>query len=340
MRGWVAVAAVVAAAVVAAPAAAQEVTLSQAHFMPAASWQHSDIFLAWARSVGEASGGRIKVDTYPAQTLGSAVDGYDNAANGVADITWTVQGYTANRFPLSQIMELPGLFQRGDVGSCAFQKLYDDGTLKDEYRDTHVLFVHVHSPGQLHTRTRPVTTTEDLKGLKIRQPTAVVGKLLRSLGAEPVGMPAPLIYESTQRGTIDGFLLPWESLTSFRAEEVVKHHTELGLYALAFVETMNRESYDRLPADLKAVIDANSGMRWAVRAGAGYDRADTTGRANALARGNQIHTLAPAERAAWEAVGAEVTERYLSELEAKGLPARKVYEKAKAHVATCRDELG
>lgn len=341
MGAWILTAVFLAVGFAAAPlpVRAQEITLRQAHFMPAGSWQQTEIFLAWAGAVEQASGGRIKVDVYPAQTLGSAVDGYDNAASGVADIAWTVQGYTANRFPLSQIMELPGLFERADIGSCAFQRLYDEGDLKGEYTDTHVLFLHVHGPGHLHTRTRPVAAGADLQGLRIRQPTAVVGQLLRSLGAEPVGMPAPGIYEATQRGTIDGFLLPWEALTSFRAEEVVRHHTELGLYALAFVETMNRDAYEALPADLRAVIDGQSGLAWAVRAGAGYDRADRVGRANALARGNQMHIPAPAERAAWEAIGGTVTEHTLADLENRGLPARRVYARAQALVAECRDRL-
>lgn len=321
------------------PVSAREITLRQAHFMPAGSWQQQELFLAWAAAVDRASGGRIGVDVYPAQTLGSAAAGYDNAVAGIADVTWTVQGYTANRFPLSQLVELPGLFDRADIGSCAFQRLYDEGDLAGEYGDSHVLFVHVHGPGHLHTRSRPVLTRADLQGLRIRQPTAVVGQLLRSLGAEPVGLPAPQIYEATQRGTIDGFLLPWEALTSFRADEVVRHHTELGLYALAFVMTMNRDAYGQMPADLRAAIDSQSGIDWAIRAGAGYDRADRVGRANALARGNQLHTPAPAEQAAWAAVGAEVTERTLAALESRGLPARRVYAKIKVLVADCRDRL-
>ena len=177
-----------------AAAAAPEATLRFAHFMPANAWQHSELFQAWADSVVQASDGRIAVEVYPAQTLGKAPQGYDNARNGIAEIAWTVQGYTANRFPLSQLVELPGLFQTAEVGSCAFQQLYDSDALDAEYADTHVLFVHTHGPGHLHTGRRAVTSLDDLKGLRIRRPTAVIGTLLEEVGAEPVGLPAPAIY--------------------------------------------------------------------------------------------------------------------------------------------------
>ena len=320
-----------------AAAAAPEATLRFAHFMPANAWQHTELFQAWADSVAQASDGRIAVEVYPAQTLGKAPQGYDNARNGIAEVAWTVQGYTANRFPLSQLVELPGLFQTAEVGSCAFQQLYDSGVLDGEYADTHVLFVHTHGPGHLHTGRRAVTSLDDLKGLRIRRPTAVIGTLLEELGAEPVGLPAPAIYESAQRGVIDGFLLPWEAVAGFRADEVSDHHTEVGLYALAFVTTMNKGAYARLPDDLKAVIDAHSGRTWALAAGRGYDRGDVGGRAATLASGS-LQTVE--DRAAWEAAAERARERYLSDLEARGLPARATYAALEGYIADCRTALG
>lgn len=321
----------------AAPAA--EVDLNFAHFMPSASWQHQEFFTAWERAVEEQSGGRIDVTIFPAQTLGKAPQGYDNARTGVADIAWTVQGYTAGRFPLSHVVELPGLFDTAEVGSCAFQKLYDSGALEDEYGDTHVLFVHTHGPGHLHTSETPVTTLADLEGLKIRHPTQVIGDLLEDLGAEPVGMPAPQIYESMQRGTIDGYMLPWEAVKGFRVHEVSDHHTEFGFYALAFVLTMNKATYEGLPPDLREVVDANSGLDWAIRAGRGFDAGDRVGKEVALGNGT-LHEIAGAERDKWEAAAERVTEAYIAELNARGLPGSETYEAVQGYVAECRDELG
>jgi TRAP-type C4-dicarboxylate transport system substrate-binding protein len=322
-----------------APAAnASEVNMNFAHFMPAGTWQNKELFTGWKQAVEAESNGRINVTIFPAQTLGKAPAGYDNARTGVADIAWTVQGYTAGRFPLSHIVELPGLFKTAEVGSCAFQKLYDSGTLDAEYNETHVLFVHTHGQGHLHTRGKAVTTLANLKGLKIRRPTAVIGKLLEELGAEPVGMPAPRIYESMQRGTIDGYMLPWEAVKGFRAYEVSDHHTEFGFYSLAFVLTMNKARYENLPYDLKQVIDDNTGMAWAIRAGKGFDKGDEVGLEATRGTG-EFHKIEGSELAEWKAAGERTTAGYLAELDAKGLPGAATYEQVKGYVAECQAEL-
>ncbi len=325
------------AACLALPAAAED--LSFAHFMPVTSWQNTELFADWAAGVAEASGGELEVTVFPAQTLGRAPQGYDNARDGVADIAWTVQGYTPGRFPLSQVIELPGLFERAEVGSCAFQKLYDSGALDAEYADTHVLFVHTHGPGHLHTRGRAVTRLADLEGLKIRRPSPVIGELLSELGAEPVGMPAPGIYEAMSRGTIDGYMLPWEAIAGFRLYEVSDQHTEFGFYALAFVTTMNKARYAALSPEAKAAVDAHSGMAWARRAGRGFDEGDARGETVTRESGT-VHEIDGAERAAWEEAAARVTERYLDELEAAGLPGRATYDAVRDYVAECRTEIG
>lgn len=313
--------------------------LKLAHFMPASSWQNQTLFKDWATAVNKDSGSKLKVSVFPAQTLGKAPAGYDNAKNGITDIAWTVQGYTANRFPLSQIIELPGLFDTAEVGSCAFQKLYDSGALDEEYEETHVLYVHTHGLGHLGTKGKAVTKLADLKGLKVRRPTAVIGNLLKELGAEPVGMPAPRIYESIQHGSIDGFMLPWEAVSGFRLNEIARDYTEFGFYSLAFVTTMNKATYEKLPADLKKAIDNNSGMKWALIAGRGYDKGDADALPKIRASGASIHQIDPAERPKWVAAGERASKHYLAELDAKGLPGTETYNKIKSYVAECKTEL-
>ncbi|GMG83295.1 TRAP transporter substrate-binding protein [Paralimibaculum aggregatum] len=312
--------------------------LSFAHFMPVTSWQNEALFADWAAAVEEASGGELDVTVFPAQTLGRAPQGYDNARDGIADIAWTVQGYTPGRFPLSQVIELPGLFERAEIGSCAFQKLYDSGVLDAEYAETHVLWVHTHGQGHLHTRGKPVTRLSDLEGLKIRRPSPVIGELLTELGAEPVGMPAPAIYEAMSRGTIDGYMLPWEAIAGFRLHEVSDNHTLFGFYALAFVTTMNKARYEALPAEAKAAIDANTGMKWARIAGAGFDAGDARGETVTRESGT-VHEIAGEERAEWEAAAARLTETYLTQLEEAGLPGRETYAAVQGYVAECRAEI-
>lgn len=316
------------------PAFAEE-NMNYAHFMPPTSWQNQTMFLDWADAVNKASDGEINVRVFPAQTLGKAPQGYDNAIAGVADIAWTVQGYTAGRFPLSHIVELPGLFKKAEVGSCAFQKLYDSGALDEEYKETHVLFVHTHGAGHLFTREKAVEKLSDLKNLKLRRPTAVIGKLLEELGAEPVGLPAPKIFEHVQRGTVDGYLLPWEAVSGFRLGEVTGHRMEFGLYSLAFVATMNKARYDGLSDNAKAAVDANSGMKWALIAGKGYDEGDKVAEA-ALSSTIETHTIAASELPEWQAAADRATSDYLASLDAKGLPGTETYKAVQGFVSECQ----
>lgn len=305
-----------------------------AHFMPAVTWQHTDLFEAWAAAVKEDSNGEVDVTVFPAQTLGKAPAGYDNAKNGVADVAWTLQGYTAGRFPLTQVIELPGLFETAEVGSCALQKLYDSGALDAEYTETRPVFFHVHAPGHIHSKDKPVTSLADLQGMKIRRPTAVIGTLLAELGAEPVGMPAPTIYENLEKGVIDGYMLPWEAVVGFRADEITGHHTAFGLYSSAFIATMNTGAYERLSDAGKAAVDANTGMKWALVAGKGFDDSDARAYPK-IAGSSEIYQIPEAEQAEWNAAAERATEIYLAELDEKGLPGRETYEAVQGYVAEC-----
>ncbi|QUN06246.1 TRAP transporter substrate-binding protein [Shewanella yunxiaonensis] len=317
---------------------AAEYTLRFAHHFPAVSSPHKQIFQAWADEVEQASNGRIKVELYPSSTLAKPPAQYDAVVNGIADITATIQGYTANRFPLTQVVELPGVAKNAENGSCIIENLYDEGLISQEYKNTKPLFLFTHGMGLIHTTDKTINTPEDLAGLRIRRPSAVVAKFLEQVGAQPVGMPAPESYQAMQNGVIDGVSLPWEGALVFRLNELTKKHTDIGgLYTLSFIVTMNKRSYNKLPADLKKVIDEHSGLAWSKRAGAVFDELDKKGRAQAVALGQEIVEVKEGiNNPAWKPVLDKVTEEYLSELEAKHLPARKVYARAKELSQTCQ----
>ncbi|PLX44197.1 MAG: C4-dicarboxylate ABC transporter substrate-binding protein [Hyphomicrobiales bacterium] len=320
------------------PASAADVTLRFAHFWPSVAGMHKNLFQVWADTVMKDSGGRIKVEIYPSATLAKPPAQYDAVKNRIADITATVLGYTANRFPLSQVVELPGLVKNAAHGSCILQGLYDEGLIKSEFKDTHPLFLFTHGQGHIHTAKTLIKSPKDFAGLRIRRPTTVVATLLEKLGAKPVGMPAPASYQSMQRGVIDGVALPWEGQIAFRLNDLATKHTEVGgLYTLAFVITMNKDVYKGLPADLKAVIDKASGKVWSAKAAKVFDDTDVKGRAQAVKAGHEIYTVEGGiENPAWKPVLTEATASYIKQLDGKGLPGDKVYAQAKALAASCQ----
>ena len=314
---------------------AADVNLRFAHFWPANSGIAKTL-ASWGETVEAESEGRINVEIYPSQTLTRATQTYDSVVQGIADMGAIIQGYTANRFPLSQIVELPGIVKTGEQGSCVLQKLYDEGHLDSEYNDAHVLFMFTHGPGHIHTKGKAVEQPSDLSGMMVRRPTVVVGELLEGLGGQPVGLPAPDMYSAMQRGIINGVTLPWEAMASFRLNELADHHTQVGLYSLAFVVTMNQGTYARMPEDLKKVIDDNTGMRWAEKLGKAYDELDMVGIKQAKEMGHTITVIeGGADNPAWKPTLDQVTTNYISELSGNGLPAEPIYQRAQQLSTAC-----
>ncbi|WP_253448696.1 TRAP transporter substrate-binding protein [Halomonas sp. Y3] len=325
------------AGLAAASTAQASTTLRMSHFWPDGSGINQEIFQAWAETIEEQSGGELRVENFPSQTLTRADQAYQGAVNGISDIAITAQGYTAGRFPLSQIVELPGVSDTASQGACILQSLYDDGHIAGEYDDTRVLFMFTTGPGYLHTADHDIQSPDDLAGLRIRRPTAVAGEMLERLGAQPVGMPAPDIYTSLQRGVIDGLSFPWEGMKVFRLNELANYHTQVPFYSLIFVATMSQRSFDRLSPEQQAVIEANSGMAWSEVAGRVFDGLDEAGKQEAEEAGHHIRVIdSPLEHDDWAGPLKEGIENYLSELEGRGLDnAREVYEAAMAARDAC-----
>lgn len=303
-----------------------EFNLRMSHPWPATSAINQGL-TEWAQSIENASEERINVDIYPSQTLTKSAKSYEAVIHNIADITATVQGYTANRFPLSQIVELPGVVQNAAQGSCIIQKLYDEGDIKQEYSDTHVLFMYTNGPGHIHMKDGQVIQPQDLQGKRVRQPTAIVGQLLKNLGAQPTGIPAPNAYEALEKGVLEGVAISWDGAKVFRLGEIAPYHTELNLYSLSFVVTMNKSVYQRLPVDLQSIIDKHSGYEWSQHMARVFDRLDQEAINEAKQRNDRVVSLNEDIKEKWQPELKKVTKQYLDELESKGLPANQVYQR-------------
>lgn len=299
----------VAAVVLAAtPVAGQEVTLKLHHFLPDASFVPAEILQPWAERIEAGSDGRIKIETYPAMALGGKpADLIDQVADGVADVVWTLPGYTPGRFPRIEVVELPFMSVDAGATSAALWSMAE-GWLDSDFKDIHLLGIWVHGPGVIHSGT-PVATLEDMAGLKIRAPSRAASMLLEKAGAAPVGMPAPTIPEALSRGVIDGALLPWEVTSAIRVGEFVNNHTEFegrAVYTATLMLAMNKDVYDGLPDDLKTVIDAASGAEFSANAGKVQTTGDQPPRDGAIAAGANIVTISGEEAMRWHDLGDQV----------------------------------
>lgn len=322
--------------VLAGGAMAAEVTLRMHQFLPAQANVPKYVLDVWADRIQEQSNGRIEIQRFPSMQLGGTPpELVDQVIDGSADIIWTVAGYTPGRFPQVEVFELPFMMTNAEATSKAFYELGAARMMDSDFRDVHVLGLWVHGPGVIHSKS-PVRTVADLNGVKLRAPTRVTNMLFSSLGATSIGMPVPAVPESLSKGVIDATVIPWEVTGALKVAELVGHHTEFGdssLYTTAFLFAMNKEKYDSLPDDLKAVIDANSGLEFSGFAGKLMQDYDAPSRQIAVDRGNEIIELTPEEVQGWRDAAQPTVDAWVAEMNGKGLDGTGLLAEAQALIA-------
>ena len=321
----------------AAPAAAQTVTLKLSHFVPPVAPPHATFLKPWADKVEKASGGRLKVQIYPSMQLGGTpTQLVDQIKDGVVDLGWTLPGYTAGRFPRTEVIEIPFLHTNALGTTLALQD-YAEKYLKDEYKDYHVILLHVHGGTLVHA-SKPILKLEDYKGLKIRTANRAGSVYLRAVGATAIGAPVPEVPQMLSKGVIDGALIPYEIARPLKVHELVKYHSELAgpqprLGTSVFLFAMNKAKYESLPADLKKVIDDHSGRHIAAWAGQNWDDIEKGGKEAAVKAGNKFPIMPVAEVERVRAAVKPEVDKFLKELSTAGdFDANAAYADAQALV--------
>lgn len=315
---------------------AQEVTLKVHHFLPPPSTAQAKFIQPWCDKLAKESAGKLKCQIFPSmQAGGSPPQLYDQAKDGVVDIVWTLPGYTAGRFPASEVFELPFMIHSAEGAS---QALWDyavqNKLFETEFKDVKVLAMHTHDQGYLHTVNKQVKTLADFKGMKLRAPTRLTNKMLAAFGATPVGMPVPQVPEALSKGVIDGAVIPWEVVPAIKVHELVKFHTVTdpkasALYTSVFIYAMNKAKYDALPPDLKKVMDANSGATLSHQLGRIWDEVTPATRKPAEDRKNTIYMLPPEEHRKWEQAAQPIYDEWVKEVGAKGLNGQALLKSAR-----------
>ena len=324
-----------ATALAAGAAYAQDVTLRIHHFLPPKGTIQALVLEPWCEKLGKASNGRIKCQFFPAMQLGGTPPQlFDQARDGVADIIWTIPTYQAGRFTKSEVFELPFMTMSAETGSPALWEYIQKNSL-DEFKGVRLLAAHVHDGSLLHFTNRKVTNLEEVKGLKVRAPTRIGTKFLTAIGAAPVQMPIPQVTEALAKSVLDGAMVPWEVAPAIKLQEVAKYHldTAPGVPKTSnsiFVLAMNPAKYDGMPADLKKILDANTGLEFSKQIGKVFD--GTTAPAIKLARdaGGVFDTLSAAEYARWQKACEPVVADWIAEVGAKGANGKALYDDAKA----------
>jgi len=285
-----------------AHADAQPIVLKLHHSFSAVSAVHDKFLSPWARKVEADSGGRIHIDLFPSMQLGGAPAAlFDQARNGDAEIVWAAPRQTPGRFPKIETFDLPFLPSRRALVSSKALQDFAALNLKDEFADVHPICFSCADRGVIHAYN-PVRTTDDLKDLKLHVQTRLAGEALHALGAAPVPMPSAELPMALNQRVVDGCVDPWHLLPPFRLGDLLKNHTEFSDWSFSsttYVLAMNQAAYDKLPRDLKTVLDNNSGQLAAGMAGTMWDIQANAVAQNAAQSGDIIVTLLPEAVAHW-----------------------------------------
>jgi TRAP-type transport system periplasmic protein len=325
----------------AAQSHAQDVVLKVSHFWPPTAMPPSTFLVPWCDKLAQESSNRMRCQIFPAMQLGGTPPQlFDQARDGIADIVWTLPGYTAGRFPIMEVFELPFMSFNAESASKAAWQFHEKYAAK-EFAGVKVLALNVHDQGFIHTRDRQIKTLADFRGLKMRAPTRQTNRLLASFGATPVSMPLPGVTDAVSKGVVDGYVLPWEVIPSIKAHEVVKFHTETdpampALYTAVFLLAMNPKRYESLPPDLRAIIDRNSGFEVSAQLGRMWDASKAAGRKPAVERGNVFHTVPATELSQWERASRGLYGDWLADMNRRGLPGNDMLSEARALISKHR----
>jgi TRAP-type transport system periplasmic protein len=318
-----------------------QVTLKLHHFFSAVSPTHDKFLAPWARTVEASSSGRIRIDIFPSMQLGGApVQLFDQARDGVVDIAWAVPGATPGRFPRCEAFELPFVAShRALVNSKAIED-FATAELQDEFREVRPLCFSCRDRGVLHT-PRAIKSIADLKGLRLHVPNRFAGESIRALGAQGVSAPALQVPVALSAHAIDGCLDPWDAVPGLRLNESLKNHTDFAERALSstvFALVMNRQAYERLPGDLKTVIDDNSGQVAASMAGAMWDIDAKAIAGTARDRGDLVLVMSAEEAAPWRKATEPVIAAWQKQMKDRKLDGGKLLAGVEALLAKYAEE--
>jgi TRAP-type transport system periplasmic protein len=330
--------AVLVATAIAAPVGAQEVTLKLHTFLPPVSNPVKTFLIPWSERIDKASNGRLKIQGYWAMQLGGkAPQVMDQVRDGVVDIGWTLPGFTPGRMPRVEPFELPFVHKDALSSTLALQDFQEKYLLTTDLKDFHPLLLHVQQ-GFLFQTKDPVLKMEDLKGMKIRAASRAGVWLLEALGANGVGLPLTEIPPALSKGVIDGVLLPYEIAPAVKTQDLVSNFSELAgpqprLGTSVFSFLMNKESYAKLPPDLKKVIDDNSGRNIAQWAGENWIAIEVPGKKVVASKPkNKFHTIPLAEAEKMKKAAQPVFDRYYAEMKKIGVDGEALVADARAMI--------
>jgi TRAP-type C4-dicarboxylate transport system substrate-binding protein len=303
---------------------AKPIKLTYSNFFPPKHVQ-SILGQQWCDEVEKRTQGKVVVEYYPGQTLTKSKQVYDGVVTGLSDVGMCLFAYTRGRFPVMEAVDLPLGYTSGVQATKVVNETYHE-FMPAELSDTQVMYLHAHGAGVLHTAGKAVHTMDDFKGMKLRG-HGTSAQVLKALGGTPVSLPMPELYQSLQKGIVQGALYPIEVNKGWRMAEVVDYLTMSSsiAYTSSFFVVMNKDKWSSIPADLQKII-SQINQEWIHKHGKAWDESDQVGLDYFKSLGHEVIELSDAESKKWKVTIEPVMDEYIEKMTAAGFDGKKIVE--------------
>lgn len=304
-------------------AESQPVTISFGHPFPPTHPVHVGAMEPWAEAINSATDGTVTIEFFPSRALTPADMTYQNTAQGGQGIGWALQGYAVGQFPVTEVMELPFVFDSAAEATDVLWTLYEEfEALSDEYADVKLLGLWTNDPGDIWLAGDSASAAPDLSGLTLRAPTEVQRLVISELGGNPVNLSVLEVRDALEQGEIDGLMIANSGMNSYDLYDTIQSGVQCNCYVSAHFLAMNIDVWNGLSESQQAAIEELSGRAISDAAAAAYDAAyDSVAQRSPEAGINKIK-LSDIQLAEWREATQSVVDEWIAEHSNSDYPER------------------
>ncbi|WP_461208606.1 TRAP transporter substrate-binding protein DctP [Desulfocurvus sp. DL9XJH121] len=273
----------------------------------------------WFKQMEELTGGDISLSYFNPNTLCPSKELFDATKVGAVGVGGNGQGLNPGKFPLSGVLELPGMAPSAECGALAFWELYQTHPdIQAEYTDIHVLWMWASATYQLHTIKQQVRTLEDLKGMKIVVWNRASADIMKFLGANPVQISPSDSYLALERGMADGVFCPLAPIVSYKISDAAHYTTICDLLLNPFWAGMGHDVWNSLSDKERAAFEQTTGQKMAKASGVTLDQGAVRDAATLRKQEHGFYVLPDKERKRWIDATGPMRENWVKEMESLG----------------------
>ena len=318
-------------------AGAAEYELKLHHFYVKEDVPQKQMLEPWAREVEKLTNNRVKISIIPRMGLGGRPkDLVKQASEGkIADLVWTLNTYSGNPFPSSEVFELPFIHTNDPVATNLAMREMFESDLKEEYdqKNLEVMFLHVHQGHAFLSKKDEIRKPEDLNGKRMRVPGRIHAWVASELGATKVNTTVRQIPQVLQRNVANTILISTNIIAPLKLERHINSMTE-GYESTRFANavlsvSMNKDRWNSLPPEIQSAFRKASDESFLRRIGQVWSDYEKPGIDRLIKYKKKHIVLTEAETKVFEDKLKPVTERWIKEVEKEGIDGRKLVNKAR-----------